>query len=121
MSPYQNQIVDYLKNIIKTDPNSIKALVAKEAIEYPTEDIPTFLNDLMEYGCESGIASCMIYYRDTHQFFDTHYNEIENIRYDFEDCFGHPLTVVGDLKNFYAWLAFEQTAIKLAGEIDEAL
>lgn len=121
MSPHQNQIVDYLNEIIKTDPNSIKAAVAKEAIDCRDEDVPTFLNDLMEYGCESGIVGSMIYYRDTHQFYDDHYNEIENIRYDLEENLGEPLWVKGDLKNFFAWLAFEQTAIKLAGEIDEAL
>lgn len=33
----------------------------------------------------SGMVGSLIYYRDTHKFFDTHYAEIEEIRQLFMD------------------------------------
>jgi len=60
--------------------------------------------------------SSLTWYTDTHAFFDRHYDEIEDIRYRFPDQDIHPM-VCGDLKNFYAWLAFEEVAYKMAQEL----
>ena len=43
-----------------------------------------------------------------------HYAEIEELRTEFEDMIGEPLTIKGDLKNALAWFAFEHTAMRLA-------
>lgn len=59
----------------------------------------------------------MIYYCDTHAFFDEHYDEIEGIRHYFTDEEIHPSMISGDLKNFYAWMAFEEVAYQMAEEL----
>jgi hypothetical protein len=65
------------------------------------------------------MVSSLIYYKDTHEFYDKHYNEIEDIRcqlasdgieVDFPNC--------TDLKNFYSWLSFEQRAYEIYNEMD---
>lgn len=59
----------------------------------------------------------MIYYRDTQAFFDDHYEEIEDLREQYEENVGEPLSISGDLKNFLAWFAFEDVAYRLAEEM----
>ncbi len=113
-------IKKYLKNIIRQQPVSLEAEVAKEALENHDDDIISFFKDLLQYGCQSGMICSLIYYCDTHSFYDKYYNEIENLRYDIEESFGEPLHPKGDLKNWYAWLAFEETARKIAEELEFA-
>ncbi|WP_417591408.1 hypothetical protein [Owenweeksia hongkongensis] len=110
------QIIPLLSEIIENNPNSIEAKVAIEARDYH-EDIPAFFTDLLQYGCVSGLVSSFIYTRHTHQFFDEHYIEIENIRCDLEESLVQPIQIKGELKNFFAWLAFEETARKIANDI----
>lgn len=116
MSKKQNRLKMQLKQIIKNDPHSLRAEVAREALLYGGE-IETFFSDLLNHGCQSGMIGSLIYYTDTHKFYDRHYYEIENLREELEEEFGEPLRPKGDLKNWYAWMAFEETARSVADEI----
>lgn len=58
-----------------------------------------------------------MWYTDTHAFFDEHYAEIEGLREQYEDNIGEALRINGDLKNFLAWFAFEETAYRMAEEM----
>lgn len=112
------QLKQRLTTIIEEEPNSIRAEVAREALGYGSEDIVNFFSDLLQYGCQSGMVSGLIYYCDTHAFFDRYYDEIEDIRYELEESLGEPLKPNGDLKNGYAWLGFEETARLLTDELE---
>ncbi|MGK4567345.1 DUF7222 domain-containing protein [Flavobacterium sp. 3HN19-14] len=116
MSTKQKFLKKQLNKIIKANPNSIRAEVAIEALSY-RGDIETFFSNLLSYGCQSGMISKLIYYCDTHSFFNTHYNEIDALREELEDDLGAPLQPKGDLKNWYAWMAFEETARYIAEEL----
>ena len=59
----------------------------------------------------------LIYYHDTHAFFDRHYDEIQQIRWQLEEDGILPSVEAHDLKNFYAWLAFEEVARQMAVEM----
>lgn len=60
------------------------------------------------------MVSSLVWYSDTHKFFDTHYYEIMEIVEDLADS-GFKIEVTGgDLKNKLAWLAFEEVAWKIA-------
>ncbi len=103
---------------IASDPDTaIRKDVAEEALEYGTEDLVSFFTDLLTHGCASGMVGSLIYYCDTHAFFDLHYLEIEQLRDEYEDMLGEPLQIKGDLKNWLAWFAFEETARQLADEL----
>lgn len=78
-----------LKTIIRQHPNTIKSAVAEEALQY--HDVESFFSDLLQYRCQSGMVNSLIYYTDTHRFFDTHYDEIEEVRYALETSLGEPL------------------------------
>jgi len=45
----------------------------------------SFFNELLEHGCVSGLVGSLVYYSDTHTFFDKHYDEIETLREEFEN------------------------------------
>ena len=105
-----------LQVIIDNEPASIAAYVATEALDY--DDPAVFFSDLQRCGCQSGFISGLIYYSDTHAFFDRYYDEIEELREDYEDSVGEPLRIKGDLKNWFAWFAFEETAFRMANDLE---
>ena len=65
------------------------------------------------------MVGSLIYYKDTHEFFDKHYNEIEDIRMELqEDGVLEKLPKGNDLKNFMAWMSFEHRASELYNELE---
>ena len=104
-----------LQQIIKTDVYSLKTAVAQEALDYDNPE--AFFHDLLNNGCVCGMVGSLIYYVDTRAFFDKHYDEIEGLREEYEDSTGEPIKIKGDIKNFLAWFAFEETAYQLANEL----
>ncbi len=104
-----------LQDIITSEPNSLRAAVASEALDH--DDIKGFFSDLLQHGCISGMIGSLIYYTDTHKFFDTHYNAIEDLREEYEFNIGEPLQIKNDLKNFLAWFGFEETAYQMTLEL----
>lgn len=94
----------------------IRKTVVQEALDY--HNPKNFFQDLLNHGCQSGMVGGLVYYKDTHAFFEENYSEIEEIRTDYEFETGQELIVVGDLKNFLAWFAFERTAQLLADELE---
>ena len=101
--------------IIQQNAFGIRAFVIQEVLEQ--DDIATFLQDVIEHGCQSGVVSSLIYYNDTYRFYDRYYDEIEALREDYEENTGTPITIKGDLKNFFAWFAFEEYAYQLGEEL----
>jgi hypothetical protein len=113
-----------LKKIVSETDNKLKKYVAKywlgEIDDYEETDnanIKSWYLDLMQGGCESGFVSPLIYTADCQDFYDKYYEEIEEIREELEGAMGESLKPEGDLKNWYAWLGFEETARTIAEEI----
>lgn len=75
-------------------------------------------NNLLNYGTNNGSIRRLICYTDTHAFFDEHYDEIEDLREEYEENVGEPLHIKGDLKDFMAKFGYEETAKKLASELE---
>lgn len=71
-----------------------------------------FAEEVLKYGCQSGIVTELINYNDTHRWFDTYYEEIMELKEHFEDMTGETLFHQGDLKNWYAWFSFEETVLQ---------
>ena len=105
-----------LVEIMQNHPDSLKSAVANEALDY--DDISCFFEDLQKYGCVSGMVTSLIYYSDTHSFFDKYYDEINELRTEFEESTGQPLSIESDLKNYLAWFAFEEVARQMYERFD---
>lgn len=107
-----------LQAVIDDEPNTIRAYVAKEALDYNETDPERMFRDLQSCGgCISGTINSLCFYNQTHRFFDKYYDEIEALREEYECEVGEPLKIKYDLKNFYAWYAFEHEAFDMACEL----
>lgn len=105
-------------NLTSKNPNLLKDYVINYIIN-DDDDIKAFFNDLRQGGCVSGMVSSLIYYKDTHNFYDTFYYEIENLRIEYEESIGEPVKIDNnDLKNQLAWYSFQETAYKLYQELN---
>ncbi|MGB1209204.1 MAG: DUF7222 domain-containing protein, partial [Paracoccaceae bacterium] len=80
-----------LRHISKTEPGTLRAAVADEALAFFSDDPRQMFTDLACHGCQSGMISSLIYYVDTYRFFDAFYDEIENMRDAIEEEMGEPL------------------------------
>lgn len=118
-----DKTITKLKAIAKDKATSeLKSEVAEIILDHldsdTRESLKVFFKDLFYSGCVSGMISPLIYYKDTHAFYDRHYNEIEELREELESSFGEALQIKSDLKNYFAWLAFEETARKIAEDLN---
>ena len=104
-----------LQSFIDSQPHSISSEVAQEALQYHCPE--QFFHDLIRYGCQNGIIASLTYYADTAEFFDRHYDEIEDIRLAYQEESGIPFHTDGDWKNALAWFAFESVAWQIAQHI----
>ena len=73
----------------------------------------SFAQDVLAHGCVSGVVSELIYYKDTHEWFDTHYDDIMELVEEYEEMLGEKLQWQGDMKNWFAWFSFEETTRQL--------
>lgn len=104
-----------LQFILDNEHESIRKYVVQEALAYYS--IETFFHDILKYGCKNGAVSSLIYYAQTHAFFDRFYNDIEALRHEYEENMGVKIDLSNDLKNSLAWFAFEETANQIAQEL----
>lgn len=107
---------EYLKEVAENEVG-IRVEVAEYVLEHASsdEDAKSLLDDICTHGCVSGAVTTMIYYEDTHAFFDRHYGEIMELR---EDCqYDPPFDV--DYKNNMAWFAYEVRAHELQMEVED--
>ena len=76
----------------------------------------TFLEEVLQYGCSSGMIGELIYYNDTEKFFIKHMNDIFEIYNDIKDNLSSDFEV--DANNL-SWLAFEHVVNEIYNEIEE--
>ena len=84
------------------------------------EEILSAVEEIVTYGCQSGIVSALITYSDTELFFDKHANEIFEL---VEDAKQEGIIDMNNFtlsKNNLAWFAFETIAQEIYHEIEEA-
>ncbi len=83
------------------------------------EKIEGWFKDLKNHGCISGMVSGLIYYTDTHVFFDKYYEDIMTLRDEVSDVLNEEVNSPkhDDLKNWFTWWAFQLTAGQIAGQI----
>lgn len=78
------------------------------------EEQQSYMQDVLRHGCISGMVGELIYTKDCQEWYDTYYNDIEELRIQFEVELREPLEIGDrDLKNTYAWFSFEETVREL--------
>ena len=76
----------------------------------------TFLEEVLQYGCISGMVGELIYYNETKCFFIKHMEEIFEIYNEVKDNLSSDFEV--DANNL-SWLAFEYMTSIIYNEIEE--
>jgi len=108
-----SSLISRLNSIANSDEDTILKLVANEALDRDESDLENWFMDLFTHGCQSGMVSFLIYYTDTNNFFDKYYDEIMELKVEYEENTGLAMTIPYQLKNHLAWFSFEQSAYKL--------
>ena len=83
-------------------------------------EIFSAVEEIVTYGCQSGIVSALITYSDTELFFDKHANEIFEL---IEDAKQEGIIDMNNFtlsKNNLAWFAFETIAQEIYQELEYA-
>lgn len=98
---------DHLKIVLEKHPNGITQFVAQRALESIEPEL--FIQDIFNDGCITGIIGKLIYNKDIYNFFDTHYDEIEAFRQEYE------LNIPYDtnLNVFLSWATVEEVAYQI--------
>ena len=84
------------------------------------EEILSTVEEMVTYGCQSGIVSALITYSDTELFFDKHANEIFEL---VEDAKQEGIIDMNNFelsKNNLSWFAFETIAQEIYQEMEIA-
>jgi hypothetical protein len=108
-----------LEEMLESVESDIKRMVIYDALEHGEHGSINYLKDVVSHGCISGTVSGLVYYADTHKFFDTHYEEIMEAVDEYEESIGEKVRWEGDLKNWFAWFGYEWFAREILDELEE--
>lgn len=111
----RSAFLEKLERLANADEDTIIKFVANEALDRE-DSVEKWFEDLLQYGCVSGMVSGLVYYSDTEAFFDKYYDEIMELKEDYEESIGEPMKIPYQLKNHLAWFGFEQTAYRIYHE-----
>jgi hypothetical protein len=123
-----------IEEIKRSTNNKLTKKVCNVLLEKGTaEDVESYINDLLYGGCQSGVEGSLIYYSDTIAFYKKYQTEIKELlkevleetgfkspgelfgeKWDNEDMFAEDT----NNQNLLAWFGFEETARKIAYELD---
>ena len=84
------------------------------------EEILSTVEEIVTYGCQSGVVSALITYSDTELFFDKHSNEIFELVEDAKQEGIIDMNSFELSKNNLAWFAFETIAQEIYNELEYA-
>lgn len=101
---YNDRLVDY---------------VISDLFPLNTDERLFYIKEVLQNGCQSGIVGSLIYYTDTHKFFNEFSDEIFEILEEIKDNTGEEFSnYSGDRKNTLAWLGYEETMRKIADSLN---
>ena len=101
--------------------NEVMEILKDMAVDSNLEIV---INEVIQYGCVSGIVGSLIYYHQTEAFFNRHKNAINELAHELsEDLYGNPFEIYHNLnggcsKNNLAWFGFEEVARIIASELE---
>lgn len=114
------------KEILRFATTAIEKIVAKDASESENDDAWTYIEQVSQHGCSSGIVSDLIYTSDTVKFYQKHkaeiwqqlYEDAENagetvMAYIAATRWGEQITDEDTFENNLAWFGYEAACQRL--------
>ena len=116
-----NLLNSMLENTMEgTLKHEVVEIILDELEGIEDDEILSTVEEMVTYGCQSGIVSALITYSDTEKFFDNHANEIFEL---IEDMRQEGIIDMNNFelsKNNLAWFAFETIAQEIYQEMEIA-
>ena len=117
----KNLLNSMLENTMEgTLKHEVVEIILSEVEGIEDDEILSTVEEMVTYGCQSGIVSALITYSDTEKFFDNHANEIFEL---IEDMRQEGIIDMNNFelsKNNLAWFAFETIAQEIYQELEYA-
>ena len=100
----------YLETIDISTVSPFTAFVIEDILDN-IEDNPKYIDEVLEYGCQSGIVSSLTYYYQTESIFKQFYSEILEIYNEVKLDVNFEINA-----NNLVWLAYEHVCIEVLYE-----
>ena len=100
--------------------HEVVEIILSESEGIEDDEILSTVEEIVTYGCQSGIVSALITYSDTEKFFDNHANEIFELIEDMRQEGIMDMNNFELSKNNLAWFAFETIAQEIYQEMEVA-
>ena len=117
----KNLLNSILENTMEgTLKHEVAEIIMDQVDGLENEEILSTVEEIVTYGCQSGIVSALITYSDTEKFFNNHANEIFEL---IEDMRQEGIINMNNFelsKNNLAWFAFETIAQEIYQELEYA-
>ena len=117
----KNLLNSMLENTMEgTLKHEVVEIIMDQVDGLENEEILSTVEEIVTYGCQSGIVTALITYSDTEAFFDRHANEIFEL---VEDMRQEGIINMNNFelsKNNLAWFAFETIAQEIYQEMEVA-
>lgn len=118
-------MLNLLNSMVENTESELKKAVLESLIDKAeecetNEEIIGMVNNILAYGCASGIVLDMMFYRDTENFFNTHSEEIFDL---LNESIAEGLTDANNIefsKNNLAWWAYEVITSQILYELETA-
>ena len=115
----KNLLNSILENTMEgTLKHEVVEIIMDQVNGLENEEILSTVEEIVTYGCQSGVVSALITYSDTEKFFDNHANEIFEL---IEDAKQEGIINMNSFelsKNNLAWFAFETIAQEIYQEME---
>ena len=117
----KNLLNSMLENTMEgTLKHEVVEIILNEIEGIEDDEILSTVEEIVTYGCQSGIVSALITYSDTEKFFDNHANEIFELMEDMRQEGIINMNNFELSKNNLAWFAFETIAQEIYQEMEIA-
>lgn len=117
----KNLLNSMLENTMEgTLKHDVVEIIMDQVDGLDNEEILSTVEEIVTYGCQSGIVSALITYSDTEKFFDNHSNEIFELVEDMKQEGMIDMNSFELSKNNLAWFAFETIAQEIYQEMEIA-
>ena len=117
----KNLLNSMLENTMEgTLKHEVVEIIMDQVDGLENEEILSTVEEIVTYGCQSGVVSALITYSDTELFFDKHSNEIFELVEDAKQEGIIDMNSFELSKNNLAWFAFETIAQEIYQELEYA-
>ena len=98
--------------------HEVAEIILDEVDGLDNKEVFPAVKEIVTYGCQSGIVTSLVYYKDTEAFFNRHVDEILELIEDAKQTMD--MNYIEFSRNNLSWFAFEIIAQEIYHELEEA-